>query len=147
VAVHQCRDRLSGVRLEAEIAVRQDPDEHAGVVGDRNAGDPVALHQGQRVGDGVVGPERDRLDDHPRLGALDLVDLDDLIGNREIAMEDSDSALTRDRDRQPGLGDCVHRGADDRDLERDRPGQPRRGAHVVRQHRTTRRDEQTDRRR
>ena len=49
-------------------------------------------------------------------------------------MEDPDSALARERDRQPGLGDRVHRGADDRDLERDRPGQPRRGAHVVRQH-------------
>ncbi len=41
-------------------------------------GDVVALHQLDRVGDEIVRPERDGLDDHPRLGALDLVDLGDL---------------------------------------------------------------------
>ena len=48
---HQRRDGLTRVRLEAEVAVGQDPDEHAGVVGDRHAGDAVARHQLERVGD------------------------------------------------------------------------------------------------
>ena len=94
------------------------------VVGDRDAGDVVARHQLERVRDEGVGPERDRLDDHPRLGALDLVDLGDLVGDREVAVEDADAALARERDREPRLGDRVHRRRDDRDLERDRPRQP-----------------------
>ena len=131
---HQRRDRLPRVRLEAQVAVGQDPDEHARVVRDRHARDPVALHQLERVGDQVVRPQRHGLDDHARLGALDLVHLDDLVGDRQVAVEDPDPALARDGDREPRLGDGVHRRGHDRDLERDRPGQARRRAHVVRQH-------------
>ena len=53
-ARHQRGDRLRGVGLEAEVAVREDADEDAVVVGDRHAGDPVALHQLERVGDEVA---------------------------------------------------------------------------------------------
>ena len=58
------------------------------VVGDRDAGDAVARHQLERVGDERVGRQRHRLDDHPRLGALDLVDLGDLVRDREVAVDD-----------------------------------------------------------
>ena len=49
-------------------------------------------------------------------------------------MDDPDAAVAGERDREPRLGDRVHRRRDDRDLERDRPRQARRRAHVVRQH-------------
>ena len=52
---HQRRDRLGRVGLEAEVAVREDADEDVRVVDDRDARDPVALHQLERVGDEVVG--------------------------------------------------------------------------------------------
>ncbi len=104
------------------------------VVGDRHARNPVALHQFERVGDRVTRTERDGLDDHPRLGALDLVDLGDLVGDRKIAVQDADPALAGQGDREARLGDGVHRRGHDRDLERDRPGQACRRAHVVRQH-------------
>ena len=42
---HQRGDRLRDVALEAEVAVREDADEATVVVGDRDAGDVVALHQ------------------------------------------------------------------------------------------------------
>ena len=49
---HQRRRRgCVGSALEAEVAVREDADEAAVVVGDRDAGDAVALHQRERVGD------------------------------------------------------------------------------------------------
>ena len=86
---HQRGDGLAQVRLEAEVAIREDPDEDAVLVRDRHTGDVVALHQLDRVGDEVVRPQRDRLDDHPRLGALDLVDLGDLVGDREVAVQDA----------------------------------------------------------
>ena len=130
------------VLLEAEVAVREDADEAAAVVGDRHARDVVVLHQLERVGDERGRRQRERLDDHPRLGALDLVDLGHLLGDREVAVDDPDPALARERDRHPRLGDRVHRRRDDRDLERDRARQPRRGRDVVRQHRRLGRHEQ-----
>ena len=43
-------------------------------------------------------------------------------------MDDPDAALARERDRQPRLGDGVHRRRDDRDVELDRARQPRRAS-------------------
>jgi hypothetical protein len=93
----------------------------------------VALHQLERAPDRRVRRQRDRLDDHPRLGALDLVHLRDLVGDRQVAVHDSDSSLARDRDREARLGDRVHRGRDDRDRELDPRRQPRRDRDVVRE--------------
>ena len=56
-ARHQRRDGLRGVCLEAEVAVREDADEDALVVDDRDAGDPVALHELERLGDVVARRE------------------------------------------------------------------------------------------
>jgi hypothetical protein len=63
-------DRPLEIRLEAQVAVRQDPDEFpflAAVGGDRHAGDPVLLHQLERFEDPVGGGERDGIHDHPAL--------------------------------------------------------------------------------
>ena len=86
-----------------------------------HAGDVVAGHQLERGGDGRVGAQRDGLGDHPGLGALHPVDLGDLLLDREVAVEDADSALAGQRDGQPRLGDRVHRGRDDRDLRARSP--------------------------
>ena len=53
-----------------------------------------------------------------------------------------DPALARQRDREPRLGDRVHRRGDDRDLDRDAARQLRRGRDVVREHARLGRDEQ-----
>ena len=122
------------VVLEAQVAVGEDADEDAVLVGDRDAGDLVAGHQLERLAHERVGRERDGLDDHPRLGALHLVDLGDLILDREVAVDDADAALARERDREPRLGDRVHRRRDDRDAQLDRARQPRARRDVVREH-------------
>ena len=103
-------------------------------VGDRDAGDLVVRHERERVADEGVGRKRDGLDDHARLRALHLVDLGRLVVDREVAVDDADAALARERDREARLGDGVHRRGDDRDAELDRPRQARAGRHVVRQH-------------
>ena len=139
---HQVGDRLREIALEAQVAVGEDADEAAALVGDRDAGDVVALHQLERVGDERVRRQRQRLDDQPGLGALDAVDLADLRLDRQVAVHDADPAFARERDRHARLGDGVHRRRDDRRLEHDRARQPRRGRDVVRQHRRLRRDEQ-----
>ena len=129
---HQRRHGLRGVRREAEIAVRQDPDERALVVGDRHAGDVVRRHQLERVGDERVSWQRDRLDDHPGLGALHLVDLRHLRVDRQVAMDDAHAPLACQRDREPRLRDGVHRRRDDRDLDRDAASQLGCGRDFVR---------------
>ena len=81
----------------------------------------------------MVGPQRDGLDDHPRLRALDLVDLADLLGDREVAVDDADAAGAGQGDREARLGHRVHRRRDERDRERDRARQPRLGRDLARQ--------------
>ena len=108
-----------------------DTDEDPRLVHDRYAGDVVAGHQLERVADQGTRLQGDRLHDHARLRALHLVDLRDLILDREVAVDDADASLPRERDRQARLRDRVHGGGDDRDLERDRPRQARRRRDVV----------------
>ena len=102
----------------------------------------VRRHQFERVGDERVGRERDGFHDHPRLGALDLVDLPDLGLDREVAVDHSQTSLTGQRDGEPGFGDGVHRRRDDRDLDRDSASEPRRSGNVVRENTRLGRDEQ-----
>jgi hypothetical protein len=139
---HQRGYGLLELRLEAQIAVREDADQHTGRIGDRHTRDLVALHQRERVPHERVGRERDRLDDHSGLGALDLVDLGHLLLDRQVAVHDPDPALPGERDREARLRDGVHRRRDDGDAELDRPRQPRARRHVVRQHARLRGDEQ-----
>ena len=130
---HQLRDRALGLAVEAQVAVGEDADEPATFVRDGNAGDAVARHQLQRVGDARVWPQRHRLDDHPRLRALDLVHLCGLVGNREVAVHDADAAEAGERDRHSCLRDRVHGGRDERDAQLDRPRETGRGGDVVRE--------------
>ena len=133
LARHRLGDTHRGRDPEAKVAVRQDPDEAVLGVRDRDARDPVALHQLERVADERLGRERHGLHDHPGLRALDLVDLRDLIRDREVPMEDADPAEAGEADGHARLRDGVHRGGDERDLERDRAGQAARGRDVVRE--------------
>ena len=64
-----------------------------------------------------VGADGDRVGDDAGLGPLDEVDLVGLVLDREVAVQHAEAALAGHRDRHPGLGDGVHRGADQRHLE------------------------------
>ena len=115
LARHHVGDRAVDVGFEAQIAVGQDADEPpflAAVLGDRHAGDAVLLHQIERFEDPMGGGERDRIDDHAALRPLDPIDLRRLLLDRQVLVDDAEAALLRHRDRQPRLGDGVHRRAD-----------------------------------
>ena len=51
VAGHQLGDRLARIFGEADVAVGEDADQPAVLLGDRDAGDPVPRHQLERVGE------------------------------------------------------------------------------------------------
>ena len=109
VARHQIADRSLWARSEPQVAVCEDADEKAVGRCDGNARNTISRHQLEGIADEVVGAEGDRLDDHPGLTPLDLVDLRHLVGNRKIPVDDSKPALSRQGDRETCLGDRVHR--------------------------------------
>jgi hypothetical protein len=61
----------------------------------------------------------DRVDDHAAFRALHLVDFVGLLLDGQIAMDDAQAALLRQRDRHVRLGDRVHGGADDGNVQAD----------------------------
>ncbi len=109
---HQLGDALATIGGEADVAVGDDPDELAGRIAaldHRDAGDPVALHQVQGLGQGLIRSNRHRIDHHAGFELLDLLDLLGLFLVREIAMDHADAARLGHGDGEIGLGDGVHR--------------------------------------
>ncbi len=127
---HDLADRAGAVVLEAHVAVGDDADEGAVLVGDRDAGDPVVGAEALDLGQVVLGATGDGVGDHAGLGALDQVDLARLVLGGEVAVQDADAALAGHRHGHAGLGDGVHRGGDQRDAQGDVAGQPRGGVHL-----------------
>ena len=76
-------------------------------------------HQAQRVGQGLVRMDRDRVYDHAGLEFLDLADFGGLLLDRHVAVDDAEPAGLRHGDRQRALGHGVHRRRDQRDAEFD----------------------------
>ena len=99
------------------------PHELARFLDDRNAADPVRLHQLERFGERLVGRHGDRIDHHPALEPLHLAHRGRLLLDVEVAVKHADPAELRERDRHVGLGHRVHRRGQDRDVERDFAGQ------------------------
>ena len=117
IALHRRRV----VAGEAHVAVGDDPEHHAPLVHHRKAGDPVALLQRLGVLQRLVGPQRHRRIDHARDEALHPLHLRRLRLDVEVAVDHPDAARLRHGDRHARLGHRVHRGADQRDVQRDRP--------------------------
>ncbi len=119
---HDIADGNIGAADEAEIAVGENADELA-AFGDGDAGDLVAAHNVEGVGDRAVGLDGDRVDDHAGLGTLDLVDLAGLGLDGEVAVHDAEAALLGHGDGHAGLGDGVHGRRHQRGGEGDPAGQ------------------------
>jgi hypothetical protein len=121
---HHVADLHGRVGLEPEVAACEDAGELA-VFDDGHARDVVRVHQIDRAPDRLVGRQRHRVDDDAVGRPFDRVDLADLVVDVEVAMDDADSALLRERDGQGRLCHGVHRGRAQRDVERDLSRQPR----------------------
>jgi hypothetical protein len=135
---HHVVDRPVDVGLEAQIAIRQDPDQPsflAAILGNRHARDPVGLHQVERFVNPVGWRQRDRIDDHAALGALHPVHLRRLLFDRQVLVDDADAAELRHRDGKRRLGHGVHGRADQRHVQTDVASEARRDVDACGQHR------------
>ena len=124
---HQCRDRLARVGGEAHVAIGENADELAGFAvaaafHHRHAGDPVRLHQFERVRERGAGLDGERVHHHAGFEFLHLPDLRSLRVRIEVAVDHADAAGLRHGDRHFGLGHRVHGRGDDRNVERDFAG-------------------------
>ena len=63
----------------------------------------------------------------PDFEFLDAADLGGLLGGFQVLVDDAEAAKLGHGDGHGGLGDGVHGGRDDRDVERDGAGQPGAG--------------------
>src|SRR5262249_53400350 len=104
--------------FETEVAIGENADELA-FLGDRHAGDAVALHQRLRRGNRRVGFDGNGVDDHAALAALHAVDLFRLALDGHVAVYDADAALLRQRYGKVRLGYGVHGCRDDRNVQAD----------------------------
>src|SRR2546428_205621 len=110
---HGVADRAVQLALELQVAVRDDPDQLPRAVHDRHARDLEADHQLMSLAQRAVRAQRDGVEDHPRLAALDAVHLRRLAVDGHVLVDHADAALARDRHRHLRLRDGVHRGGDD----------------------------------
>ncbi len=116
---HRLADRLVEIALELQIAVGDDADEPALSVHDRHAGDLEPPHERVRLAQRTVGAERDRVEDHSALAALDPVDFGGLAVGRHVLVQDADSAGPGHRHGHLRLGDGVHGSGNERNIEGD----------------------------
>jgi hypothetical protein len=126
VSGHELADRLAAVLGEAHVAVGQDANQRPGAALDhRNAGDAVALHQGQRIGQGLVGIDGDRVHHHAAFELLDLAHLVGLLLDREVLVDHAHAAGLGHGDGEPAIGHGIHGRGEQRDAQLDRAGQTR----------------------
>ena len=98
------------------------PTSCAGVVDDRQPGDPEPRAHRVDLGQRVVRRAGDRVGDHAGFRALDRLDLAGLLGHGKVAVKHAHAACAGHRDRHPRLGDGVHRRADQRHPQPDLAG-------------------------
>ena len=141
-AGHDLGDAAAQLGLELHVAVGDDAHQLAVLVHDGHAGDAVLGHQGLRVAERLVRREGEGIRDDAVFRTLDQVDLLGLHVDGHVLVDNADAALARDGDGHAVLGDGVHRGAHDRDVQTDFFCQIRGQIHVGGQDIALRRDQQ-----
>ena len=125
---HQLGHRLARIGGEAHVAVGEDADQLAGALAvgafhHRHAGDAMALHQRQRVGQRRVGRDGDRVHHHAAFEALHPAHLLGLFLDGEVLVDHAHAAGLGHGDGETGFGHGVHGGGDQRNAQLDRLGQ------------------------
>jgi hypothetical protein len=116
--------------LKAQVAAGDDAD-HLAAVAHRKARNAQLLGQLQHLQHRVLGGDDHRVAQHARLVALDLGHVGGLFLRREVLVDDADAALLGDGDGQPRLGDGVHGGGHERQVQLDVAGEFRREGRVL----------------
>src|ERR1035437_1671510 len=113
--------------FKAQVAVGENADQFA-VLGDGDAGNLVFAHDLEGVAYSVGGRHGYRIDDHAAFRTLHLVDFVGLLLDGQVAVNNPQPTLLRQRDRHVRLGHGVHGGAHDRNVQADVAGELRLGA-------------------
>ena len=96
---HIFADRSSIVGGKAHVAIGQDTHQLARAIGDWHATDPIAVHHLLGSGERGIRCQRNRIHDHTTLAAFYLVDFLGLVGNREVAVNDTQTTLASQSNR------------------------------------------------
>ena len=138
---HHVVDELAHIGLKLHITVGDDADELA-VVADGHTGDAVLGHQLVGLSQSVAGSQPEGIGDNAVLRALDHIHLLSLLADGHILMDDTDTTLTGDGNGHAVLGNGIHGGADEGDIQTDLFRQLGVKVHVGGQHIAGRRNEQ-----
>jgi hypothetical protein len=110
------------VFLETQVAVGDDAD-HLLAFDDREAAEAMLVLEGDDVADLHARRHDDRVAQHACFETLDARHFAGLVGRTKVLVDNADAAFLRHRDCQTGFGHGVHRGREQRDVERDVAGQ------------------------
>ena len=136
LAGHEIGDRPIeiGASAEPDVAVGENANKAAIVIGNGHAAELETVHQRfgfvQRCG----GRKRDRIGNHAALAALHLLHFGRLVFDGEVAVDDTDAALACHRNGHGGLGDFVHCRRHERHSQIDVARKHGRGIDRVGQH-------------
>ncbi len=142
LARHDLVDRAGIVGFKAEIAVGQNADQLARLIGNRHAGNAVARHQLFRVGNKVVRAEVERIGNNAVLRALHAVNLLRLLLDGHVLVDDAQTAFARHGDGRLGLRHRIHGRRQERDIQLDLIGQIRFQLYFLGQHLAAARNQQ-----
>ena len=142
LARHNLVDRAGIVGFKTEIAVGQNTDQLARLIGNRHAGDAVARHQLFRVGNKVVRAEVERIGNNAVLRALHAVNLLRLLLDGHVLVDDAQTALARHGDGRLRLRHRIHGRRQERDIQLDLIGQIRFQLYFLGQHLAAARNQQ-----
>jgi hypothetical protein len=123
--------------MMSRIGIGEDADQlalFAAVVRDGDTGNPVLVHQLQGLADAMRGRERDWIHDHAALGSLHAVHFGRLLLDRQVLVNDAKATVLCHGDRHLRLGDRVHCGAQEWNVQRDVAGQSRSHVNLCRKH-------------
>ena len=116
---HHFLNRHGIIPYKAKVTVGDNANQFPVFIHNRHTGNPVFGHQFFRVVDFVLGCQIKRIGDHSAFGTFDAVNFLGLFFHFHVFMDDSDSALPGNGNRQFGFGDSVHSRADQRNIQFD----------------------------
>ena len=113
---HHRRDGVIELGFETKVAARDDAD-HLVALHDRHAGNAAGLGKLEHLTDGGFGRDRDGIEHHAALEFLDSGHLERLRLDGHALVNDADTALLGDSDREARLGHRIHRCRDQREVQ------------------------------
>jgi len=133
LARHDVAHRIVEVAFEAHVAAGDDTDQFT-VVDHRHAGDIVPTGQVEDLSDAGIRIHGDRILDHPGLVLLDDTYLMGLLLDGHVLVDDAHPASLGHGNGQAGLGDGIHGGGGQGNVELQIARDARRQIDVFRQH-------------